>query len=176
MLDTLLSEKSEGERADILALRSIHFVPKYETVLDKDTIETSCEVLGDSGAVAFTKDVASYMKAVEAYKMTAIAKKKDGEGAADKKKVHKKKFGVKDHTLVLAMKYLPKDAKLSQETEIDTRWRVEYPPALFLPIATSRAYDEKIPGQKRAALMWCLKWAWEKAAMKTGEECPYELA
>ena len=94
------------------------------------------------------------------------------------KAIKVKKLGAKDvATLEEAKKSLPPHPgiQLHQESVWHTRYKLLYPVEGEVDETTSMCYNEDSPKTQRAAIVHCLRFAWNLYTRANKVECPYDL-
>ena len=179
LLKYILHDLDDVQIAEIMA-QNTNLKPKVDchSVIAQEGLEGFVDDIVDPDTKADVKEeAANYLKHVKAMKLAAIpkAKAKGKAGPAPKKK----RCGAKDLMMCeLARKYLPQleACTLSNETEWHTRFRCFYP-TLLPPGQTSAMYNEDDDKSKKAAMVFCLAWAWQEHELATdgAEICPWDL-
>jgi len=173
-LKYVLPLADDKEIADIMELgnNALKRLP-FQSVLTQEGIDTLVdEVMPHDAKAELMGAAKEYKKYVESVKTAAVAKAKaKAKPAAGRKK---KKCGEKDLLVCeLGRKYLPiaPECSLTNETEWHTRFKATYP-CLSPPDQTSICYEEGCNVSKRAAMLFCVNWAWVEHTKKQRKNAP----
>jgi hypothetical protein len=166
-------DKSEEEIRAMVAARGSRRPPAVEPTIESHDVDEVAQGFGED-----EEDMVRHeLKALPSVKKNAAAGA-GGKGSRGSKReparpVKKMIDLAGELTPDIASTFLPDvpGCRIIKDLKLHMRWQVSYPSELP-PHTTSKAIG--VAGDQ-AALMFCLKWAWDRHSDQTGELCPWEL-